>query len=43
MITMLLHASELAFKHPVSGTEVKLYASLHQEFKRVMELMNFTI
>lgn len=42
MTTMLLHASELAFKHPVTGNEVKLQASLQEEFKRVMRLMNFT-
>lgn len=41
MTTMLLHASELAFKHPVTGIELKLSANLHNEFKRVMKLMNF--
>ncbi len=43
MTTMLLHASEIAFKHPVSGNEVKLNAMLQVEFKKVMELMNFNI
>lgn len=42
MTTMLLHASELSFQHPVSGVNVKLNANLHDEFKRVMQLMNFT-
>lgn len=42
MTTMLLHASELAFKHPVTGIEIKLNANLQPEFKSVMELMNFT-
>lgn len=42
MTTMLLHASELAFKHPVTNEQVKLSANLHDEFKRVMKLMNFT-
>ena len=42
MTTMLLHASELAFKHPVTEIELKLSANLHNEFKRVMKLMNFT-
>ena len=42
MTTMLLHASELAFKHPVTGDEVKLTANLQAEFKRVMEMMNFS-
>lgn len=43
MTTMLLHASELVFKHPVTEIEVKLHANLHDEFKRVMKLMNFTV
>lgn len=43
MTTMLLHASELVFKHPVTEIEVKLHANLHDEFKRVMNLMNFTV
>jgi len=42
MTTMLLHASELTFIHPVTGNEVKLTAKLHDEFVRVMKLMNFT-
>lgn len=42
MTTMLLHASELTFKHPVTGDEIKLNASLQAEFKRVMKMMNFT-
>lgn len=41
MTTMLLHASELVFTHPVTATEVKLYANIHTDFKRVMDLMNF--
>ncbi len=43
MTTMLLHASEIAFKHPVNGIQVKLNAMLQAEFKKVMELMNFNI
>lgn len=42
MTTMLLHASELSFKHPVTGKEVKLNANLHDEFQRVMAMMKFT-
>lgn len=42
MTTMLLHAAELSFKHPVTGETIKLQANLHDEFKRVMKLMNFT-
>jgi len=43
MTTMLLHASEIAFKHPVSSVDIKLNATLQPAFKRVMELMNFKI
>lgn len=43
MTTMLLHASEIVFKHPVTGNQVKLNAMLQAEFKKVMELMNFNI
>ena len=42
MTTMLLHASQLTFKQPVSGDEININANLHKEFKRIMELMNFT-
>jgi tRNA pseudouridine65 synthase len=42
MTTMLLHAAELSFTHPVSGDVVNLHANLHDEFKRIMKMMNFT-
>jgi tRNA pseudouridine65 synthase len=41
MTTMLLHASELEFIHPVTQEKIHLKASLHDEFKRVMEIMNW--
>jgi tRNA pseudouridine65 synthase len=41
MTTMLLHASELVFKHPVSGEKIQLKAELQDEFKRVMTLMGW--
>lgn len=41
MTTMLLHASKLMFNHPVTGDEVLIEAPLHDEFKRVMALMNW--
>jgi len=41
MTTMLLHASELSFSHPVTNEQLHLSASLHEEFKRVMALMNW--
>lgn len=43
MTTMLLHASELTFNHPVTGKQVKLNANIHEEFKRVAEMMSFNI
>jgi len=39
MTTMLLHASELSFVHPVTATKIHLKAKLHDEFKRVMKIM----
>ena len=41
MTTMLLHASELNFTHPVTGAQVALRAGLQDEFKRVMTMMGW--
>lgn len=41
MTTMLLHASELSFVHPVTGVRIELKAEVHEEFRRVMTLMNW--
>lgn len=41
MTTMLLHASELQFKHPVTGESVHLKAEVQDEFKRVKALMGW--
>lgn len=41
MTTMLLHASSLSFKHPVSGETLHMEAPLHDEFERMMELMKW--
>lgn len=41
MTTMLLHASELTFLHPVTKQEVHLKANVQAEFLRVMQLMNW--
>ncbi len=41
MTTMLLHASQLNFKHPVIGEELTIEAPLQAEFVRVMDLMNW--
>ena len=41
MTTMLLHASELKFTHPVTMAEIRLEAPVQQEFRRVMVLMGW--
>ena len=41
MTTMLLHASHLNFIHPVTNQPVIINAPLQDEFKRVMQLMNW--
>lgn len=41
MTTMLLHASELCFKHPVTGSSVSLTAPVHKEFQSVKQLMGW--
>lgn len=41
MITMLLHASELSFTHPVTKEKLHLTAAPQAEFCRVMELMKW--
>ena len=41
MTTMLLHASYLNFVHPVTSQMVNIDAPLQDEFKRVMQIMNW--
>ncbi|MFD0764679.1 pseudouridine synthase [Mucilaginibacter lutimaris] len=41
METMLLHASQLLFMHPVTREEVTINAALQPEFIRVMQLMGW--
>ncbi|QEM02813.1 pseudouridylate synthase [Mucilaginibacter rubeus] len=41
MTTMLLHASQLNFKHPITGEEITIKAALQPEFTRVMEIMRW--
>jgi tRNA pseudouridine65 synthase len=41
MTTMLLHASELKFKHPVTGEIVALTTDIGNEFRRVKQLMSW--
>ena len=40
LTTMLLHAEELAFKHPVSGQQLVLNAGLNAEFLRMKSMLN---
>ncbi|MGF7025169.1 pseudouridine synthase [Sphingobacterium sp. HSC-15S19] len=40
MDTMLLHASELTFKHPLSGDDIHIKAPLQPDFIRVLEILN---
>nr|WP_233164623.1 pseudouridine synthase [Pedobacter sp. ASV28] len=42
METMLLHASSLRFKHPVTTEQIQIQARVQEAFKRMMDLMNFT-
>lgn len=39
MTTMLLHASLLSFRHPVTGEHITIEAHAHPEFQRVMQIM----
>jgi tRNA pseudouridine65 synthase len=41
MTTMLLHASQLTFTHPVTGALMEIKAPVQEEFNRVMRLMNW--
>ncbi len=40
MDTMLLHASELRFTHPLSGENIHIKADLQPDFIRVLDLLN---
>lgn len=40
MDTMLLHASSLCFKHPITGSDVAITAPLLPEFRRAMSILD---
>lgn len=40
MTTMMLHASEMTFKHPFSNEEILIFAPLNSEFKRMKKVLN---
>jgi tRNA pseudouridine65 synthase len=41
MDTMLLHASNLLFNHPVTGKSISIQAPLHNEYLRVINMMGW--
>jgi tRNA pseudouridine65 synthase len=41
MNTMMLHALDLTFNHPVTNEKITIKADVQDEFKRMMTLMNF--
>ena len=43
MNTMLLHATELSFNHPVSGIEITIKAPLFGEFERIIALKELNL
>lgn len=43
MTTMLLHASKLAFKHPITEQAIEITGGVQEEFERMMNLMNWNV
>lgn len=43
MNTMMLHALDLTFSHPVTNEKITIKADVQDEFKRMMTLMNFNL
>ena len=41
LMTMMLHARELSFRHPVTNEEIRIVAEIQDEFKRMIRLMKF--
>lgn len=41
MTTMMLHAAEIVFNHPVNKKEIIIQARLNSEFERIIQLMSF--
>ncbi|MCK5206984.1 MAG: pseudouridylate synthase, partial [Cyclobacteriaceae bacterium] len=41
LMTMMLHARELSFTHPVTNEEIRIVAEIQDEFKRMIRLMKF--
>lgn len=43
MNTMLLHASELTFNHPITNKSIHITATLQPEFKRVLSILHMEV
>ncbi len=43
MDSMLLHAKELRFKHPVTGEVLHIQANISSEFERTLSFLNFDV
>ena len=41
LMTMMLHALELQFLHPVTSEQIKITADLHGEFERMIRVLGF--
>ena len=41
MTSMMLHASEILFNHPITERKVLISAGLHSEFKRMVNLFGW--
>lgn len=41
MITMMLHANEITFKHPTSGQKIHIHADFQPEFQRTLTFLKF--
>ena len=42
LMTMMLHARELSFAHPVTKNKITIVAEIQDEFKRMLRVMKFT-
>ena len=43
MDTMLLHASEVTFKHPLSGETIHITAPIQSDFQKVLGILNIHV
>lgn len=41
MMTMMLHAKEIQFTHPITNQVIHIQAEYHPEFKRTLQLLQF--